>query len=143
MDFSNHLTFAYDDVDDAFPPCDPKFRPTGNRVLVQLRTPKKKTKGGIILTEDVRDTEHYNTQVAKVLRIGNLAFKDRDRFVDWPEGPWFAVGDFVRVPRYGVDNWTTRGIYKDEEVDVVLVLLKETDVGGVFEGDPTEVRAFL
>lgn len=142
MDYQNNVEFAYDSIDEAFPICDPQFRPTGNRVLIQLRTPKKKTKGGIILTTDVRETEVYNTQVGKVLAIGSLAFMDRDKFVPWPEGPWFKIGDFVRVPRYGGDRWCVPTGAEDGE-EAILCLFKETEIGGLFTGDPTAIKAFI
>ena len=66
----NSVEFSYDGLDEAFPPCDAGVKPFGSRVLCQIRTPKTKTKGGIILTGDVRETEHYNTQVAKVIDVG-------------------------------------------------------------------------
>lgn len=142
MEYQNNVEFAYDSIDEAFPPCAPKFRPTGNRVLVQLRTPKKKTKGGIILTSDVRETEHYNTQVAKVIAMGNLVFRNHQTYELWPEGAWFEVGEFVRVPRYGGDRWSVKTGDADGE-EAILVLFKDTDIGGVFEGDPTEIKAFI
>lgn len=140
LDVVNKIEFAYDSLDEAFPPSDPQFRPTGNRVLVQLRTPKNTTKGGIFLPGDIKDTESANTQVAKVLSIGSLAFKDRNTMQPWPEGAWFDIGDFVRVPKYGGDRWSIKA---DSGEEVLLLLIKETDVGGVFTGDPRDVKAFI
>jgi hypothetical protein len=45
----NSVEFSYDGLDEAFPPCDAGVKPFGSRVLCQIRTPKTKTKGGIIL----------------------------------------------------------------------------------------------
>lgn len=143
MDYQNTVEFAYDSLDEAFPPCDPQFTPTGNRVLVQLRTPKRKTKHGIILIDEVRETESANTQVAKVISIGSLAFKNRDTMQLWPEGAWFKEGDFVRVPRWGGDRWTVKTKVDGEDEEVLLVIFKETEIGGVFTGDPTSIKAFL
>lgn len=146
LDVVNKISFAYDSLEEAFPPCDPQFRPTGNRVLVQLRSPKEKSRGGIILVGDAKDTEQYNTQVGKVLEVGSLAFRNRDTMQPWPEGDWFEVGDFVRVPKYGGDRWTVKSSLLDDAgkpFEVLLLLIKETDVGGVHTGDPTEVKAFL
>ena len=56
--------------------------------LVQIRTAKSKTAGGIILTTDSKDTEKWNTQVGKVINIGPLAFKNRNDMKSWPEGQW-------------------------------------------------------
>ena len=48
---------ASDRLAEAFPQVDPGAEPFGSRVLVQFRTPKKKTAGGIILTDETIETE--------------------------------------------------------------------------------------
>ena len=140
QEIANKIEFDYADIDDAFPPCDPGVEPFGSRVLVQVRTPKKKTKGGIILTSDIRETEHYNPQVAKVISVGSLAFKNRTTMKTWPEGSWAAVGDFVRVPRYGGDRWTVK-LPDDDEA--VMVIFNDLDLVGKITGDPLAMKAFL
>ena len=73
------MTTTYEDaLAEAFPAVNAGVQPFGSRVLVQIRTPRKVTKGGIILATDTKDTEKWNTQVAKVVSIGPLAFKNRD-----------------------------------------------------------------
>jgi co-chaperonin GroES (HSP10) len=138
---ANKIEFAYEGIDDAFPPCDPGVVPFGSRVLVQIRTPKKKTRGGIILSEEIRETESYNTQVAKVIVVGSLAFKNRNTLEPWPEGSWCAPGDFVRVPRYGGDRWTMKTKAGDDEA--ILVIFNDLDLVGKVTGDPLAMKAFL
>ena len=138
---ANKITFDYGTVDEAFPPCDPQFEPGGSRILVQFRTPKRKTKGGIILTADTRETEHYNTQVAKVLAVGPLAFHNRKTMVLWPEGAWCAPGDFIRVPKYGGDRWTVPTLDGTDEAS--LALFNDLDTLGRVTGDPLAVKAFI
>ena len=48
MDYENKVEFDYGSIEEAFPTCDPGVEPFGSRVMVQIRTPKKATKGGII-----------------------------------------------------------------------------------------------
>jgi co-chaperonin GroES (HSP10) len=136
----NSVEFSYDGLDEAFPPCDAGVKPFGSRVLCQIRTPKTKTKGGIILTGDVRETEHYNTQVAKVVDMGSLAFKNRNTMESWPEGSWCEVGDFVRVPRYGGDRWSVKTEGGEE---AIVVIFNDLDLVGKVTGDPLAVKAFL
>lgn len=140
MELANKIDYAYDGLADAFPACDPGVQPFGSRVLVQIRTPKTQTKGGIILPDDVRETEIYNTQVAKVLAVGPLAFKNRNTMEQWPEGSWCEPGDFVRVPKYAGDRWTGKTHDGD---DVYLIIFNDLDIIGQITGDPTIVRAFL
>jgi co-chaperonin GroES (HSP10) len=138
---ANKITFDYGTVDEAFPPCDPLVKPFGSRVLVQFRTPKKVTKGGIILTSETRETEHYNTQVAKVLAVGELAFKNRNTMTEWPEGAWCAPGDFIRAPKYGGDRWTVTT--DDGEDEAILALFNDLDILGLVTGDPLAIKAFI
>jgi co-chaperonin GroES (HSP10) len=138
---ANKVAFDYGSLEEAFPACDPQFEPGGSRILVQFRTPKKKTKGGIILTDDVRQTEHYNTQVAKVLAVGPLAFHKRDTMTLWPEGAWCEVGDFVRMPKYGGDRWTVPTL--DGTDEAILALFDDLNVLGRVTGDPLAVKAFI
>ena len=130
----------------AFPVVDPEFRPFGERVLVQIRTPKFKSAGGIILPKDVRETEKWNTQVGKIISMGPTAFKNRDTLTTWPEGEWAKIGDFVRVPKHGGDRWEVlipgrRG--EDQEDYAMFVLTRDLDLGGLHIGNPLAVIAFV
>lgn len=134
---------AEDDLSFYFPDVECYVRPAGNRVVVQLKRPMKKTKGGIILPDDSRDTEHWNTQVAKVVATGPVAFRNRDNLTEWPEGDWCQPGDFVRVSKYGGDRWAVKmddGLGDKDEI--TFVILRDTDVLGVVS-DPLAVKAYL
>lgn len=137
----NKVEYAYDSLDEAFPPVDPGVTPFGSRVVVQIRAPKKKTKGGIILTDDTKDTEMWNTQVAKVIAIGELAFKNRNTQEPWPEGSWCQPGDFVRVPKYGGDKWSIR--HGDDDTEILFVIFNDLDLIGKVSGDPLAMKAFV
>ena len=139
MDMINTVDFEYAEIAEAFPACDPGVVPFGSRVLVQVRTPKQVTKGGILLPTEVRETEHWNTQVAKVLACGDLAFRNRSTMEKWPEGSWCEPGDFVRIPKYGGDRWSV-GI-KGEE-DALVVIFNDLDLIGRI-ADPLTVKAYL
>ena len=136
----NKVQFEYSGIDEAFPAVDPGVKPFGSRVLCQIRLAKKKTKGGIILTGDTKDTETWNTQVAKVVAVGDLAFKNRNTQEPWPEGSWATPGDFVRVPKYGGDKWTVK---IDDDQEVIFVILNDLDLIGAVTGDPLAMKAFV
>ena len=95
----------YDSLEEAFPEADPGLIPFGTDVLVQIRTPKRRTKGGLYLPEESRETDLWNMQVAKVIAMGPVAFCNRETLQPWGEGAWCKVGDYVRVPKYGGDRW--------------------------------------
>ena len=128
-------------MEEAFPTADPGIKPLGSRVLVQIRTPMKKSKGGIIFTVNDRDTERDNTQIAKVISVGALAFHNRDTAKLWPEGAWCEPGQFVRVPKYGGDRWTVE--VEGSEDNAIFALFNDLDLLGVVKGDINRIKAFL
>jgi co-chaperonin GroES (HSP10) len=136
----NKIQFGFDSLEEAFPNVDPGVRPFGSRVLCQIRLSKNKTKGGLILTQDSQETERWNTQVAKVIDIGSLAFKNRNTQEPWPEGAWTKVGDFVRVPKYGGDKWSVK---TDDDQEVIFVILNDLDLVGEITGDPLAFKAYI
>jgi len=129
-----------DALKEAFPDADPGIQPFGSRVLVQIRTPKKKSAGGIIIDTGSRDTEKWNTQVAKIISIGPLAFKNRSTMESWPEGSWCAVGDYVRVAKYGGDRWE---VPLENGETAMYVIFNDLDIIGRVTGDPLAIRAFI
>lgn len=97
--------YQFNSLEEAFPQADPGLNPYGSNVLVQLRTPPRRTKGGIWLPDETRETDQWNTQVAKFIAAGPMAFMTRDTMEPWPEGAWTKPGEYVRVPKYGGDRW--------------------------------------
>jgi co-chaperonin GroES (HSP10) len=136
---TNRVEFGYESLKEAFPDCDPGVVPLGSRVMVQVRTPKKVTKGGLHLPDDIRETEFWVSQVAKVLAIGPLAFHNRNTMELWPEGAWCRPGDFVRVPKNGGDRWTVKTETGEE---AMIILYNDLDMLGVVT-DPTKMKAFI
>lgn len=135
------MTTTYEDaIKEAFPAVEAGIRPFGSRVLVQIRTPKKKSSGGIILSNDTKDTEKWNTQIAKVISLGPLSFKNRNTMESWPEGNWCTVGEFVRVAKYGGDRWEVTA--PDGEV-ALFVIFNDLDILGQVLGDPLAIKAFI
>jgi co-chaperonin GroES (HSP10) len=93
------------EIETAFPEIVPGVKPLGARVLVQLRTVRKKTGGGILIVEETKEFNKSITQLAKVVALGPIAFCNRDTMKPWPEGVWVQKGDLVRVPKYGGDRF--------------------------------------
>lgn len=125
---------------EAFPTADPGITPFGSRVLVQIRSPKTKTASGIIIDNGSRDTEKWNTQVARVVSVGALAFKNRNSMEPWPEGSWCEPGDYVRVAKYGGDRWE---VPLPSGESALFVIFNDLDIIGRVTGDPLAIRAFI
>lgn len=127
-------------LEDAFPSADPQHRPYGSLVLVQSRSPKMKTAGGILLPDETRYTIQWNTQVNKVIAVGPIAFKNRDTQELWPEGAWCEVGDFVRCGKYPLDRWEVK---LPDGGFAIFGLVRDLDLLAEVTGDPLSVVAFV
>jgi co-chaperonin GroES (HSP10) len=125
---------------DAFPEVNPGHWPTGELVLVQVRSPKRKTKGGIIMVDDARDTEKWNTQTAKVIALGPLAYHNKTNLTPWPEGPWCKPGDFVRVRMHGTDRFVVQHGDGDE---ALFMLVRDHEVLAHVTSNPLDVKAYI
>ena len=91
--------------------------PSGWRILVLPFTPKEKTSGGIIIAQESLDRLRIATNCGYVLKIGPLAYHDKERY---PTGPWCKTGDWVIFARYAGSRLPIEGgevrILNDDEV---------------------------
>ena len=91
--------------------------PVGYRLLVLPFTPKEKTKGGLIFSQESLDKARIATNCGYVLKIGPDAFKDKEKF---STGPWCKQGDWVIFARYAGSRLPIEGgevrIINDDEV---------------------------
>ena len=91
--------------------------PSGWRLLVLPFTPKDKTKGGILIAQESLDRLRIATNCGYVLKMGPLAYKDKDKF---ETGPWCKKGDWVIFARYAGSRLPIEGgevrILNDDEV---------------------------
>ena len=91
-------------------------KPTGWRLLVLPFKMKEKTKGGILITDDVIERSQVASTCGLVLEVGPDAYKDEKRF---PEGPWCKKGDWVIFAKYAgsriqIDGGEVRLLNDDE-----------------------------
>nr|ASN63148.1 co-chaperonin GroES [uncultured virus] len=90
--------------------------PSGYRLLVLPFTPKEKTRGGILFSQETLDRARIATTCGYVLKIGDLAYKDKDKYNE----PWCKKGDWVIFARYAGSRLPIEGgevrILNDDEV---------------------------
>ena len=132
-------------LEEAFPAVDPLMAPYGGRVLVQLRAVKEKvTSAGILIPEETKEAEKWNTMIGRVIAIGPLAFKNRDTMQPWIEGTWAEVGDYVRVPKWGGDRWEIDFVdEKGMNGRALFTFFNDHELIGKVTGDPRAIRAFV
>ena len=108
---------------------DPKILPElpGYHLLVRPVSVKQTTKGGIILPDSTKSDMAYLTTVGRVVKVGNLAYKD-NKF----EGkPWCKEGDYVCYGKHTGDKFLYKGIQFllifDDAVKMVVESAKDLD----------------
>ena len=95
--------------------------PTGWRILVLPFKMKDKTKGGILITDDVIERSQVASTCGLVLKVGPDAYKDKERY---PDGPWCKKGSWVIFARYAgsrikIDGGEVRLLNDDEVLATV------------------------
>ena len=95
--------------------------PTGWRILVLPFKMKEKTKGGILITDDVIERSQVASTCGLVLKVGPDAYKDTERY---PKGPWCKKGSWVVFARYAgsrmkIDGGEVRLLNDDEVLATV------------------------
>ena len=90
--------------------------PSGYRMLVLPFTPKEKTNGGIIFSQESLDKARIATNCGYVIKMGDLCYADKDKFKE----PWCKLGDWVIFARYAGSRLPIEGgevrILNDDEV---------------------------
>lgn len=71
--------------------------PVGYRLLIALPDVEDKTKGGVFIPDKLREAEKVASVVGLVVAMGDLAYKDPDKF---PNGAWCKEGDYVIFRSY-------------------------------------------
>ena len=99
------------------PALDKVPKPTGWRLVVLPYRGVGKTKGGVLLTDKAVEEQQIASVCALVLEVGDLAYKDTDKF---PNGPWCKKGDWVIIARYAGSRIKIEGgelrILNDDEI---------------------------
>jgi co-chaperonin GroES (HSP10) len=75
-----------------------------NQILVAVYKRAEKTAGGVILPEQVRAEDEYQSKVGVILKTGPMAFSDPSG--SWAWGSDMAVGDWIFFR--ASDGWNTK-----------------------------------
>jgi co-chaperonin GroES (HSP10) len=113
--------------------------------LVQVRAVKERvSSAGIVLPEEVKETEKWNVQVGKVIALGPLSFRKRDSMESWPEQAWAQVGDYVRIIKWGGDKFEVP--FTDDKGlngKALFAIFNDHELLGAITADPRKVIAFI
>ena len=79
----------------------------GYHILVRPIRIKETTKGGILLPDSTREDISYLTTVGRVLKLGELAYQDPDKF---PNGAWCKKNDYIAYGKHVGQKLFYKGI---------------------------------
>ena len=106
---------------------DKKEKPTqlpdvkGYRILCAVPQVDDKYESGLIKADKTKNIEEHSTVVLFVIKMGDMAYADKDRF---PTGPWCKEGDFVITRAYSGTRIKIHGkefrIINDDTVEAVV-----------------------
>jgi|TARA_R110000803_G_scaffold106411_1_gene174492 co-chaperonin GroES (HSP10) len=93
----------------------------GYRILCAVPEVEDAYESGILKADGAKKIEEHSTVVLFVMSLGDLAYKDKDRF---PSGPWCKEGDFVITRAYSGTRIKIHGkefrIINDDTVEAVV-----------------------
>ena len=105
--------------------------PVGYRLLVRPYSGNNKTEGGVYLSDKTQENIQMTTVVGLVVKMGDLCYKDKEKF---PDGPWCKEGQFVIYGRYAGARFKTKfgehRILNDDEI--IATIKKPEDVLALF-----------
>lgn len=114
-------------VEKHFPEVDCGREPLGNKITVQLMMVPKK-QGSIILASDTQDFNKNSTVVCRVIKVGQIAYRDRNSGETWKEGSWCQVGDIVLMPRWGGNNRVEIPLPDDADQTIIFATYDDFSV---------------
>ena len=97
------------------------IEPAGHRVLVKVEEVEKKTAGGIIIADTIRDKMTEANIFETIVKIGQNAWKAFDDGV-----PWAKEGDRVAFAKYGgfvIEDPNTKEQFRllnDEDITAII-----------------------
>lgn len=95
--------------------------PKGFKLLCAIPEATEKFESGIIKADTTKYIEENSTVTLFVLRMGDMAYKDPDKF---PTGPWCKEGDFIITRAYAGTRIKIHGrefrLINDDSVEAVV-----------------------
>lgn len=117
-----------------FPDIDPGEVPVLYRVLVQMKSPVRKTKGGVLTADETQTHDMYQERLGKIIALGPLAFCSRDTGQPWGgDDARPKVGQFVRIQGALGRSWKMNHAGHE----ALFTVLDDLDLQTVLTYDPT------
>lgn len=125
-------------LEEIFPVVPHGRQPLLTHYLVQKPLVRRKTKAGIVVVEETVQAEQDTCTLGKVIAISPQCFHDKSG-VMWYEGPSFAVGDYLQIPRFGGFRFAVP--WQGESVE--FVMFDHLQQIAKITGDPRKITTYL
>lgn len=96
-------------------------QPKGYKILIGIPEVSETTDGGVFMPDGLRSAEETASIIGFVIKMGDDAYSDKDRF---PHGPYCEEGDFVIFRSYSGTRFKIHGkefrLINDDTVEAVV-----------------------
>ena len=96
-------------------------QPKGYKILIGMPEVSETTDGGVFMPDGLRTAEETASIIGFVIKMGDDAYSDEDRF---PHGPYCQEGDFVIFRSYSGTRFKIHGkefrLINDDTVEAVV-----------------------
>lgn len=96
-------------------------QPKGWKILCAVPEVEDKFENGLFKPDSTVRIEEHSTVVLFVVKLGDMAYKDMDKF---PTGPWCKEGDFVLTRAYAGTRLKIHGrefrLLNDDVIEAVV-----------------------
>jgi len=96
-------------------------QPKGYKILIGIPEVSETTDGGVFMPDGLRTAEETASIIGFVIKMGDDAYSDEDRF---PHGPYCQEGDFVIFRSYSGTRFKIHGkefrLINDDTVEAVV-----------------------
>ena len=136
--FADEVKSHEEVLEEFFPKAHCPVEATFHYIIVQMKKPITTSRGGIILPDETKDAEYYNTIIGKVLHIGPSAF--RVRATGSPiyaySSPPYGVGDYVLFGKFAGQR------FKSSSDGITFNVMNDDNILGVVT-DVSEIVNYI
>jgi|TARA_R110000787_G_scaffold37078_1_gene94406 chaperonin GroES len=96
------------------------LRPAGWRILIKPVSVSNKSKGGVIIPDEIQDIAKLSSVIGQVISVGAEAYRDPNKFT----AAWVGDGDWVVIAKFSGAKFKINGeeyrLVNDDEILAIV-----------------------